>query len=130
MYHFSRISKERLSTCHPDLQKLFNEVIKNFDCSIIEGHRSEEKQKKLLTQGLTKTLKSKHLNNPSLAVDVVPFPVKWEEEATFYYFAGYVKGIANQLGIKIRSGADWNQNNNCNDQTFNDLVHFELCGKN
>ena len=47
MPKFSRKSKERLATCDDRLQKVFNEVIKYVDCSILEGHRSEERQNKL-----------------------------------------------------------------------------------
>ncbi len=46
MPQFGRRSKEQLSSCHPDLQKLFNEVIKHYDCTILEGHRSNEDQLK------------------------------------------------------------------------------------
>ena len=54
MPRFGRRSKERLSTCHEDLQDLFNEVIKYVDCSVLEGHRSGERQDKLYEEGKTK----------------------------------------------------------------------------
>jgi peptidoglycan L-alanyl-D-glutamate endopeptidase CwlK len=44
MPQFGKDSLTKLSTCHPDLQKLFNEVIKHYDCTILEGHRSDEDQ--------------------------------------------------------------------------------------
>jgi hypothetical protein len=49
-----------------------------------------------------------------------------------YHFVGFVQGVASKLydqGLilhKLRSGADWNDNKNIKDQTFNDLMHFEL----
>ena len=67
-----------------------------------------------------------HNNKPSLAIDVAPYPIDWDDKISFYHFVGYVKGTADQLGIKIRCGADWNCNNNLHDQTFFDLTHFEL----
>ena len=51
MPKFGRKSRERLSTCHEDLQDLFNEVIKYVDCSVLEGHRSQERQDKLYDEG-------------------------------------------------------------------------------
>ena len=51
MPQFGRRSKEQLSSCHPDLQRLFNEVIKHYDCTVIEGHRSNEKQLKAFNAG-------------------------------------------------------------------------------
>ena len=45
MPKFGRKSRERLETCHPDLQTLFNAVIEEIDCSVICGHRNKESQK-------------------------------------------------------------------------------------
>jgi peptidoglycan L-alanyl-D-glutamate endopeptidase CwlK len=42
------------------------------------------------------------------------------------YFAGFVKGVASQMGIPIRWGGDWNSDNNLKDNKFDDLPHFEL----
>jgi hypothetical protein len=41
MPKFGRKSRNQLSTCHEDLQALFEEVVKYFDCSVLEGHRGE-----------------------------------------------------------------------------------------
>ena len=46
MAKFGKKSRERLATCDPRLQKVFNEVIKHIDCSVLEGHRGEERQNK------------------------------------------------------------------------------------
>ena len=54
MPKFGSRSRKNLSTCHEDLQDLFNEVIKHVDCSVIEGHRSKERQNKLYEEGKTK----------------------------------------------------------------------------
>ena len=35
MYKFGKSSKKRLETCDEKLQKVFNEVIKHVDCSIL-----------------------------------------------------------------------------------------------
>ena len=61
-----------------------------------------------------------------MAVDVVPYPIDWKDRARFYHFVGFVRGIASQKGIKIRTGADWDGDHLFNDQTFHDLPHFEL----
>jgi len=128
MYKFSRKSKAKLETCHPDLQRLFNEVIKHVDCTILEGVRTLEKQKEYVRKGVSKTLKSKHLEQDdgySYAVDCMKYPIDWNDNARNYMFAGYVKGVANSLGIDIRIGADWNGNFTAKDQSFHDLPHFE-----
>ena len=128
MPKFSNRSKERLATCHADLQKLFNIVIKTYDCSILEGHRSHARQEELYAQGKSKLRAglSKHNTSPSRAVDVAPYPINWNDRNRFYHFVGYVKGIADHLGIPIRCGADWDGDHDLKDQTFFDLPHFEL----
>jgi len=44
MPKYSKQSAGRLSTCDPRLQDVFNEVIKHFDCSVLQGHRGEIEQ--------------------------------------------------------------------------------------
>lgn len=128
MYYFSKRSKAALDSAHPDLQKLFNEVIKIIDCTIIYGHRTQEEQEEQFRLGHTSLHypKSKHNQLPSLAVDVVPYPIDWHDRERFIYFAGIVKGVAEQLGIKMRWGGDWDNDNELRDQTWMDLPHYEL----
>lgn len=134
MPKFSMSSFSKLSTCHLDLQTLFYEVIKTFDCTILEGYRDQAGQERAFLDRKT-TIQwpnGKHNSNPSNAVDVAPYPVNWEDRERFYYFAGFVMGTAQRLKDEgkithsIRWGGDWNSNNNLKDQNFNDLVHFEL----
>lgn len=128
MPSFSEQSQEKLAGCNYDLQVLFNEVIKKFDCTIIVGHRGKNEQNEYYRTGRSKLQypNSKHNKIPSEAVDVAPYPINWNDTKRFYYFAGYVKGIAEKMGINIRFGGDWDSDTEVTDQTFNDLVHFEL----
>lgn len=127
MPQFGKTSREKLATCHPVLQKLFNEVIKHYDCTILEGHRSDEDQLKAFNLGRSKVKSGgKHNQIPSQAIDVTPWPIDWNDKTRFYHFAGMVLGIAKMMNIKIRWGGDWNSNNNLKDQSFFDLPHFEL----
>ena len=128
MPRFSRTSITNLSSCDVRLLQLFLQVIKNVDCTIIEGHRSTEKQATLLQQGLTRLQHSKHNEVPSLAVDVAPYPIRWEDYEKFYWFGGYVKGVADSLGLEIRWGGDWDGDGDFKDQTLVDLVHWEING--
>ena len=129
MPSFSKSSQAKLDTCHPDLQHLFNEVIKKYDCTVIQGWRSNEEQEEYYRTGKSKLRagQSKHNARPfSLAIDVVPCPIDWTDYKRFYYFGGYVKSMADTLGIAIRWGGDWDNDNSFKDQTFHDLPHFEL----
>ena len=54
MPKFGSRSRSKLETCHEDLQKVFNEVIKHFDCSILEGTRPQEVQDEYYRTGKSK----------------------------------------------------------------------------
>jgi peptidoglycan L-alanyl-D-glutamate endopeptidase CwlK len=139
MPSFGSVSQKRLLECHDDLQNLFFEVVKKVDCSILCGYRGEAEQMEAFNSGRSKVRfpDSKHNKTPSLAVDCVPYPIRWPEEekdlklsqddlTRLYHFAGYVRGVAEQMGIKIRWGGDWNGNFEIRDEKFRDLPHFEL----
>lgn len=125
-YKFGKRSRKRLEGVHPDLVKVAEECLNLMDIAIIEGVRSIEKQKDYLRTGATKTLKSKHLIGHAL--DLTPYPVDMTSDMGIkrhYYMAGMLRGIAHMMDIKIRSGADWDNDGKITDQTFMDLVHIE-----
>ena len=128
MPRFGSRSINRLKTCDQKLQELFYEVVKHFDCSILEGHRGEEGQNKAYADGKSKVKypNGKHNKFPSVAVDVAPYPIDWSDRDRFHYFSGFVLGVAKQMGMNIRWGGDWNQDTKTKDNKFDDLVHFEI----
>lgn len=134
MPKFSAVSKARLMTCHPELQLLFFEVVKYWDCTILEGHRTQEEQERAFKMGNTTKHypNSKHNSKPSLAVDVMPYPLDWRDIPRCYYFSGFVLGMAESLyqsqkmRLKIRHGADWDSDRMVNDHQLIDVPHFEL----
>ena len=128
MPNFGQRSRTNLESCHEDLQRLFNEVIKHFDCSVICGYRGQEEQDKAFHNGQSKLKfpESMHNQMPSLAADVVPYPIDWSDHERFYMFVGAVRGIAAVMNIPIRCGADWDGDMEIKDQNFHDLPHFEL----
>ena len=128
MPKFGRKSRERLSTCESNLQKVFNEVIKHVDCSVLEGHREKDRQNKLFEEGKTKVKypNGRHNRQPSSAVDVTPYPVDWKDRERQTLFAGFVIGVASQMGINLRWGGDWDKDFQVVDNRFDDFPHFEL----
>ena len=144
MPSFGSRSIERLSTAHEDLQKVFNEVIKHFDCSIIYGHRTSKEQFELFKKGRefqhghwvitdkSKVVtyldgidkKSKHNYTPALAVDVWKYPIDWSETEEMNHFAGFVLGVAQRMYDKgeIKNKLEWGGNW----ASFKDMPHFQL----
>ena len=138
MPSFGKKSRSELETAHPDLQALFNKVVDQYDCSVLQGHRTRQEQDAAFANG-NSTLrwpKSKHNTKPSMAVDVVPYPIDWGNTGTkteqkkainrFYHFAGYVLATADSMNIKVRWGGDWDGDKMFTDQKFDDLPHWEL----
>lgn len=143
---FGTTSKKNLAECDTRLQRLFNFVIQHWDCTIIDGARTIEEQRRNVAKGVSKTMHSKHLpdkvNGKSKAVDAMPYPIDWAaiqkgldavkradggmEVLEAYMFQGFVAGVAAVMGIPIRQGADWNTNREFEDQTFHDLPHTEI----
>ena len=128
MAKFGRKSRERLATCDKQLQKLFNEVVKYFDCSVLVGFRGENEQNTAYESGYSKVKwpHGKHNSNPSFAADVAPYPINWKDRERFIYFGGFVKGCAYKLDIPLRWGGDWDNDTSLADNKFDDLVHFEI----
>ena len=146
MYKFGKTSQARLNTCHIDLQKICNEVIKNIDFSVLEGARTLAKQQEYFNAKPPRTTldginkKSKHQvtkEKPlSTAVDVAPYPIDFKNQskarARFYFLAGYFfqasKTLFDAVDItpKLIWGGNWDNDFDFEDQTFDDLPHFEL----
>ena len=149
-YNFGKKSLKNLKTCHSDIQRILQEVIKYYDFSVISGIRTTEEQQALFKDGKSKldgiNKKSKHQGRKdgsgmkvSFAVDLMPykkgtnaFSGKKKDLARFYFMMGLVKATAMRLldegtiSHKIRFGMDWNSNDVYTDQSFDDLPHFEL----
>lgn len=120
MPNFSEESKAKLATCHPYLRKLFEEVIKTQDCTIICGERNKADQDKAVAEGNSQTPypTSKHNSSPSMAVDVAPYPIDWKDIGRFQHFAGYVQAVADRMNISVTWGGSW--------VPFKDYPHWQL----
>ena len=140
MPRFSQISRDRLRTCHRDLQVLFEFVIMNYDCTIVCGHRGEVAQNQAFAEGNSEKQwpNSKHNSFPSNAVDAAPYETSGIDRGKTQsaYFAGRVMGVAVELKRQglishdIRCGIDWDRDNDVDDTKFWDACHFEIVPNN
>lgn len=128
MPRFSNRSMDALKTCDLRLQEVLTEAIKHIDFMVLEGHRGKEAQDKAFNGGFSKVRwpNGKHNTFPSKAVDIVPWPIDWNDTERFVLFAGFIMGIAAMKGIQLRWGGDWNRNTQNKDERFRDWGHFEL----
>lgn len=129
-YRFSARSLGNLKGVHPDLARVAERAIaiSRQDFIVTEGVRTKERQKELYAQGRTKpgqkvtwTLTSNHFvkaDGFGHAIDVVPYPVDWNDAKKFYAIAQAMKEAAKELNVSLGWGGDWTKNR--------DLPHFEL----
>ncbi len=139
-YSFGSRSRAFLLTCHSDLIQLGEEAIRTspFDFSCTEGVRSAEVQRQKVAAKLSKVTFSKHQVVPSRAVHFDPFPVQYPKPgeeplmvtvkayARYYMLAVHIMTTAKRLNIDVRGGFDWDGDFDIQDQTFDDLAHYEL----
>ncbi len=127
-------SKEKLATVDPRLRAIVEEAIKVYDFTVLCGVRTKEEQQAAKDGGFSKVVwpESKHNLKPgrndkfSLAVDLAPYPIDWNDLKRFYFLAGIVMAIAAQKGVKLRWGGDFNRDYNFSNDKFVDVPHFEI----
>ena len=132
-FKFGKSSEEKLSTVKDDLANVARKALElsSIDFGITEGKRSEQKQKQLVAEGASKTMKSKHLTGH--AIDIVAYVdggITWELK---YYeeIAQSFKKAKNDLDVQIRWGGNWSGYKTDDfkldpNNKFIDAVHFEL----
>jgi peptidoglycan L-alanyl-D-glutamate endopeptidase CwlK len=117
-YRLSNRSLQSLSGVHPDLVAVVKLAITitEQDFTVIEGIRNINRQRELYKAGKSTTMNSRHITGH--AVDMVPWPVDWEDIERFEIMAEAMKLAAEELDIPIVWGGDW--------KSFYDAPHFEL----
>ena len=128
MPSFGTSSLKRLSQCDDRIQIVLNDVVRVFDCSVLCGYRNQAEQDELFRVGRSHVTwpDSRHNQTPSMAVDVVPYPIDWTDRERFNFFAGYVMATAQMHDVVLRWGGDWNMDWKVRDNNFDDLPHFEI----
>lgn len=112
-YKFGARSTRELMSTHRDIQRVMMRAIGKgeMDFSVIEGLRTQERQDELYAQGrttpgkiVTHTRKSRHTTGE--AVDIVPYPIDWDDSARFFKLSKLIKECADELDVEIEWGYD------------------------
>ncbi|MBF7683934.1 M15 family metallopeptidase [Acinetobacter sp. B5B] len=119
-FKLSKASLNKLQGVHPHIVAVVERAIQitQIDFKVTEGLRTLERQKQLLAQKATTTLKSRHLTGH--AVDLCALVNNQVSFEYKYYpqIADAMKRAAQELDIVIEWGGDW--------KTFKDGMHFQL----
>lgn len=147
-YSFGARSLARLEGVHPKMVAVVKRALEIMnewtragkpatDIMVLEGVRTPARQQQLYAQGRTKpgqivtwTLTSNHFVNKRTgyghAVDLVPFPVDWNDLRKFDLMAKAMFQAADELHTPIRWGADWDRDGKPRERGETDSPHFEL----
>ena len=132
-YFLSQRSLQRLEGVDPRLVSVVKKAIQitTQDFAVLEGLRTPERQAELYAQGrtapgpvVTWTMDSPHLHGR--AVDLVPYPVDWDDLSKFDAIAKAMFTAADEVGVKLRWGADWDMDGKPREKGESDSPHFEL----
>ena len=117
-YKLGTRSLQSLSGVHPDMVAVVKKAIEitGVDFTVIEGIRNINRQRELFKAGKSTTMNSRHITGH--AVDMVPWPVDWNDLGRFEVMSKAMKTAAEELEIPIVWGGDW--------KSFYDAPHFEL----
>ena len=117
-YKLGTRSLQSLSGVHPDMVAVVKRAIEitGVDFTVIEGIRNINRQRELFKAGKSTTMNSRHITGH--AVDMVPWPVDWNDLGRFEVMSKAMKTAAEELNIPIVWGGDW--------KSFYDAPHFEL----
>ncbi|MEM7885749.1 M15 family metallopeptidase [Morganella morganii] len=125
-FRFSQRSENSLNGVNSDLVKVIRRALEitPVDFIVIEGLRTQARQKELVAAGKSQTNNSRHLTGH--AVDIIPVNTKWQIEE-FKPLLKAVKQAADELGVKLRFGINWKNDPSLPIETrFIDAPHVEI----
>lgn len=125
-FKFSQRSETNLKGVNPDLVRVIRRALEltTVDFIVIEGLRTQARQKELVATGKSQTMNSRHLTGN--AVDIIPVNTTWNIEE-FKPLLKAVKQAADEQGLKLRFGINWKNDPSLPIETrFIDAPHIEI----
>ena len=150
-FNLSQKSLDRMNGVDERLQRVVKRAIQltKQDFMVLEGVRTKEQcminygKGRTIAQCVAKGVPAQYanpnadkvtwLNDPFIskhcdgkAVDLVPYPVDWNDLKKFDAIAQAMLQAAKELGIPIRWGADWDGDGKPRERGESDSPHFEI----
>lgn len=109
MRRYSNRSLRNLKGIHPDLRRVIDRALQEspLDFIVIEGLRTKERQAKLVAEGSSWTMNSRHITGH--AVDLLPIGADGPSFAwpLYHKLGPAVEDAARKEGVKITWGGRW-----------------------
>lgn len=133
MFSFGKASTKHLVQLSDNLQAVLVKAIKTspLDFCLISSHRGKVEQNKYFDDGTgLEWPNSKHNVLPAEAVDFAPYHkinphIRWEAIDEFVIVAKHIIATAEEMGIVLRSGRDWDRDDVYNEKGETDGPHIE-----
>ena len=150
-FNLSQKSLDRMNGVDERLQRVVKRAIQltKQDFMVLEGVRTRQQcmvnygKGRTIAQCVAKDVSAQYanpeaakvtwLNNPfaskhcdGKAVDLVPYPVDWNDLKKFDAIAQAMLQAAKELSIPIRWGADWDNDGKPRERGESDSPHFEI----
>ena len=119
-FKLSQRSLDKMIGVNPKLVEVVKLAITKspLDFSVSEGLRTVERQKELVAQKKSQTMKSRHIVGEAVDICVlVDGKANWDFE-NYRKVADVFKECAKELGVKITWGGEWT--------SFKDGPHFQI----
>ena len=150
-FNLSQKSLDRMNGVDERLQRVVKRAIQlsKQDFMVLEGVRTRQQcmvnygKGRTIAQCVVKGVPAQYanpnaakvtwLNNPfaskhvsGKAVDLVPYPVDWNDLKKFDTIAQAMLQAAKELGVPVRWGADWDGDGKPRERGESDSPHFEI----
>lgn len=125
-FRFSQRSEGNLVDVKPALVNVVRRALEitPVDFIVIEGVRTEAKQRENVKKGVSKTMDSRHLTGH--AVDLFPVGGDWNNYKCWLPVLDAMHQAGKELGVKLRFGITWTGNPHDKPAKFLDAPHVEI----
>ncbi|MGQ6036567.1 M15 family metallopeptidase [Serratia sp. IR-2025] len=125
-FTFSKRSEDNLEGVNSALVGVVRRALElsTVDFIVIEGRRTQERQRQLYNAGASKTMSSRHLSGN--AVDLLPVGADWNDYKCWLPVLVAMRRAGQELGVKLRFGITWTDNPEDRPAKFLDAPHVEI----
>ncbi len=125
-FTFSKRSEDNLEGVNSALVGVVRRALElsTVDFIVIEGRRTQERQRQLYNAGASKTMISRHLSGN--AVDLLPVGADWNNYKCWLPVLVAMRQAGQELGVKLRFGITWTDNPEDRPAKFLDAPHVEI----